>query len=105
MKKNEDVIRALEDSVAHWKRMREQAVKFDPCERPRIEEMNEAINEDWYGGHCALCELFFDHEGVDCYGCPLFNNSSSWSEWIENADRMIERLEELLEKLVDESAD
>ncbi len=48
---------ALEESIEHWKRMRDAET---------VEELGE---EDPYGDHCALCVT---HRPRSCRGCPVF---------------------------------
>lgn len=101
---------ALEDSIAHWKRMKtvrfEDRAQIDPDLKP----------ESPGGEQCALCQLFCAHGGV-CVGCPVklksgasmcddtpfwsasgtWHNAQRWEkEWPPAAQKEIDFLESLL---------
>lgn len=98
---DESVIKAIEESIAHWNRMIEWAKK-QPAETDKIRkpsEMLDAIGEVYYSGDCALCEIY----QVNCSECQLSfihqccNNkdspwnicvlSKTWGEFVFNAEQ------------------
>jgi hypothetical protein len=53
---NKKTAKALEKSIAHWRRMHD------------AESPEDLGKESPYGDYCALCDLF---SGKDCEGCPV----------------------------------
>ena len=99
---------ALEKSIAHWERMI-KFVKTQPKEDyPYPNKMISVIGETWSGKDCALCGLFSYY---GCKRCPLNTpelqcdkddspydkvaNSTTWEEWLENAQIMLNTLKEV----------
>lgn len=109
---------AIEESIAHWERMIELVEKY--CEKdepPSPWDMYKLIGEGWGGGYCPLCQQYSFRYGiwVYCFHCPLFikygpctdldsqnawhrvTYSSTWAEWLTNAQIMLEQLKSLRE--------
>ena len=83
-----------------------------PDENPSLEKMNCAIDEDWFGGHCALCSKYHEkisgfsscrkcpiHRkfGKDCYSIGWFKiqRAKTWKMWIQLAEIFYEKLKQL----------
>lgn len=60
---NDPTLAALQDSIAHWERMRDD----------RAETPEQPIAPD-----CALCRLFYTSRPSPtcCYGCPVYTTTS-----------------------------
>lgn len=104
---------AINNSIAHWKRMIKWARKQPVNRKPDIINMFKAIGEIWHDDDCALCQKYY-HEFKGCDDCPLNkafgecsssknNNlwftvikSKSWGIWIVNAEAFLKQLESLL---------
>jgi len=77
---NAKTLKALKDSIAHWKRMATGMARN--LETPK-------------GDHCALCRRFYDQDGKDiCEGCPVKNKTGHrccnetpyYAAWIAHRD-------------------
>jgi len=100
-------LKALEDSIAHWKKMTkwvgDMSLQGWPVDS---REMRRSIGEDWYEQDCSLCGLFI---ADNCKGCPLaevdlrcslipstwkkVSTSPDWVEWEYYAQKMIATLQ------------
>lgn len=115
-----EVIKAIENSIVHWKHMIEWAkerAKHSAMFNPY--EMSAAIGENWYDDSCSLCQLFeycnFCPLGQDTpeapgiYGCCYewrdVDSSETPTEWVENAEILLKRLNRELEKANAKSPD
>ena len=104
---NKRTAKALEASIAHWKRMKANEM-LDDCEEPSVDE-------------CPLCLIFNDpNQSRFCEGCPVYESTKriycadtpyndarlAWIDWNHGkprarakfrraAGRMIEFLESL----------
>ena len=112
---NKRTLKALKESIAHWKRMRNYTKKD-------ISKLDEEIEEP-YCSDCPLCGLFInkrDDMWSECVGCPVANRAGNtgcvgtpygaaadaWDEWVDGlsprrtwqifADKEIKFLESLL---------
>lgn len=104
----------LEQSLEHWKRMRTEAKKLPAEEYPAAHIMRRVCGQVWFTADCALCRVFYIQANINCPGCPLseagcncdkegslwkrVHCSDTWREWIENADKLIAKLEEFYEE-------
>lgn len=101
------------DSIKHHERMQKWVKKQDKNSRPDCLKMVNEINENWFGNHCALCEVFFEEE-LSCSNCLLFkkygkcfdsasknawwniDNSETWKEWLKWGKKLVKQLKSLL---------
>jgi len=112
-----DKIEAIKESISHWERMIEWVKTQDLNETPTLTKMEEEIQEGWKTNNCSLCQEYYNpfRGGVMiCLGCPLalkygncsyhftknnwlaVNLSINWSEWLINAEKLLEQLRSLL---------
>jgi hypothetical protein len=79
-----------------------------PTDEPSGTRMLLDIGEKWTGAYCELCRVQWEN-GPD-WICPLLgatcnhnchpvwlavDDSTTWSEWIENAEKLLELMESL----------
>jgi hypothetical protein len=100
--------KALQESIDHWKRMKEYSGTKKPGEECDFEEMKNDLKEDIYGSSCILCI-----ECTACFYCPLYEwkkttcgvsnsywmkckRSKIWNEFEENAQIFIDVMTEIL---------
>ena len=104
----EDITKAVEESIAHWKRMIAWVEKQNPDDPSYYNKMFTELDEKWHSENCPLCNLF----GKGCSECPLarkyhrcgispniwikVSRSKTWGEWLTNAKEMLKQLESLL---------
>lgn len=114
---------ALKASIEHWKKMIQWVHTQPSYDRPNMLTMDKAIDQDWSGESCALCQYFRTRNlytnNASCFGCPLIphcdsmeigydtksvkhislwskvTSSISWEEWLTNAYNMLAELERL----------
>ncbi len=98
-------------TIEHYERMIKWAEKQDGRERICPTKMEIEIGENYFGDSCPFCEEFHG-ESYGCGCCPLkknenvtccddrwseLYNSKRWGEWIRNAKRIIEFVENVEE--------
>ncbi len=91
--------------LAHYDRMIEWAKTQEPFSPAYSGFMHDDLKEDWYGGSCPLCSLFYydevKNDGDFCKDCPVskktgkadcagsphykMNRVANWEEWIAAA--------------------
>lgn len=113
---------ALKASIEHWKEMIQWVHSQPKDNRPNMVIMDKAIDADWTGESCELCQYFRTRNlyiNSSCFGCPLIPHcdsietdnddenvrhislwskvasSTSWEEWLKNAYNMLAELERL----------
>jgi hypothetical protein len=114
------VIKAIKDSIDHWKRMIEWAEKQPKNITCFSISMDKAIGENWYRRDCPLCSLFYYKTMKYC--CPLTKvdtkvrglcitswiqvyKAKTWKEWVKAAYKMLSILKKCLknERKTDET--
>lgn len=107
---------ALNESIAHWIRMRVWARKQKQSDYPGTEAMEKSIGENWGSDYCALCKLQTEGIEMHCDACVLgakfgscgsrkendnawfkVLHSTTWAEWDRHATTLIEQLRSLEE--------
>jgi hypothetical protein len=109
MDKNDETV-ALHLSIIHWEKMLDYAKAQIPTEFVSASQMLDDIGETWSGIYCALCQR--DVNTNHRLPCPLIDcvckgdchcfwfaiaYSSTWGEWIQNAEKLIKLLKDLHE--------
>lgn len=111
---------AIKKSIKHWESMIKWVKTQNKNDYPFSYIMYENISENWYGSNCPLCKIYYrsyvhDRLYVLCNKCPLaikygkcnsslgnkwmdVQRSSSWREWIINANKLLRQLKSLLPK-------
>ena len=98
-------------TIEHYERMIKWAEKQDGRKRICQTKMEIEIGESYFSDSCPFCDAFHDeYRGCSC--CPLRLNESGtccdymwselyhskrWGEWIRNAKRVIEFVENVKE--------
>jgi len=108
-----------QEAIAHYERMIKWAKTQPPGNRIRYKHsvsiMFVAIGEDWYGKNCVYCQKYIKYSSSSTNKpCPLtsyvipycddksccnglwikMNNSTTWKEWIINAEKVLEYIKE-----------
>lgn len=111
-------IQALQHSIAHHRRTRNQGIIFciidfkdnDIYIKVSVSKMYNAIGETWYDNYCALClkyrcqECPLDIAGLNCnfYNSPWKQlvNCNTWWQYVKAENNMIKVLKKLLRKAI-----
>ena len=119
-KKNKDDVLILE-SINHWKKMINWVAGQPQNSKPNFLTMLVNIGENWGSMDCPFCKYYVYIDDWkpwlrDCIGCPIsqkwgrcsvykkshpwgaVSNSSTWGEWLINAELFLKELEKLLQK-------
>ncbi len=106
--------KAIQESLEHWERMIEW-VKKQPKDDINKTKIKKELGEYWLGKNCSLCQNY--RRDKSCANCPLskkYGNddifttictetygkitfSTTWQEWLEHAEVMVEQLKSLVE--------
>lgn len=108
-----NVIRAIKKSIAHWEKMRKWAVEQEGAVDSYL--MFKSMGTSWGASSCPLCHMFNRtlFGDLSCKDCPLrkcepyndhvcvkawqdVDQSTTWKEWVSNADRLIGLLHQAL---------
>jgi len=103
---------AIEESIAHWKRMIAWVNKRSGSAFVDPDQMYKSLGETWGSSDCPLCERASLTEGM-CDNCPLARKygscgdedeknvwqkvaySTRWVEWLRHARQMLRQLKSL----------
>ena len=98
---------AVDESIAHHKRMSAWVRTQDETDKASLEVMGYELKEDWTAEYCALCKLY--EECDECvlakkYGDCTYSDTNAWNklykaktwqEWLIHDEEMIKQLESL----------
>jgi len=105
-------IDAVKQSIAHWERMIQWAMKQPGDAEVLRYIMCKQIGETWNASDCALCRIHLREPGfVVCGNCPVANAgfqclefgspwsqvnlSKTWKQWLKEAKVMLKTLQSI----------
>ena len=85
-------IKALDESIAHWRRLRDFKQKdgekpdYDWCACCKLDDLRSEASPDYFPSVCLSCPVYDFTDEEACNGTPIRDASDAWRRSMEAGD-------------------